>query len=191
MWDCWWKSNIGLESNVFTIQDLAVTLTISKNNFVKILIYSWWWYLFQWWCECRSLIANLSAANCYKVEHLKRPENWALGILSWFYFVNYKLSYGRLIHSYLPNSRKGQILLYCWILSHCFPRVYFTCCWACCCKQQGITTLMLFLYLPCCSNYTVMVFNIIRILFFKVFTANLSAPFICEFFKDVQEKTLL
>ncbi|KAJ6901840.1 hypothetical protein NC651_019577 [Populus alba x Populus x berolinensis] len=27
----------------------------------------------------RSLIANLSAANCYKSEHLKRPENWALG----------------------------------------------------------------------------------------------------------------
>ncbi|KAL5700085.1 adenosine kinase [Ranunculus cassubicifolius] len=27
----------------------------------------------------RSLIANLSAANCYKTEHLKRPENWALG----------------------------------------------------------------------------------------------------------------
>ncbi|XP_022744825.1 uncharacterized protein LOC111295559 [Durio zibethinus] len=27
-----------------------------------------------------SLVANLSAANCYKVEHLKRPENWALGI---------------------------------------------------------------------------------------------------------------
>ncbi|XP_076917779.1 adenosine kinase 2-like [Bidens hawaiensis] len=27
----------------------------------------------------RSLIANLSAGNCYKSEHLKRPENWALG----------------------------------------------------------------------------------------------------------------
>ena len=27
----------------------------------------------------RSLIANLSAANCYKVDHLKKPENWALG----------------------------------------------------------------------------------------------------------------
>ncbi|KAJ8766068.1 hypothetical protein K2173_020584 [Erythroxylum novogranatense] len=26
----------------------------------------------------RSLVANLSAANCYKTEHLKRPENWAL-----------------------------------------------------------------------------------------------------------------
>jgi hypothetical protein len=29
----------------------------------------------------RSLIANLSAANCYKSEHLKKPENWALGII--------------------------------------------------------------------------------------------------------------
>lgn len=27
----------------------------------------------------RSLVANLSAANCYKSDHLKRPENWALG----------------------------------------------------------------------------------------------------------------
>ncbi|KAI3993291.1 hypothetical protein MKX01_010034, partial [Papaver californicum] len=26
----------------------------------------------------RSLIANLSAANCYKSEYLRRPENWAL-----------------------------------------------------------------------------------------------------------------
>ncbi|RYR53920.1 hypothetical protein Ahy_A06g029154 isoform F [Arachis hypogaea] len=27
-----------------------------------------------------SLVANLAAANCYKSEHLKRPENWALGL---------------------------------------------------------------------------------------------------------------
>ncbi|CAJ1893166.1 unnamed protein product [Sphenostylis stenocarpa] len=26
----------------------------------------------------RSLVANLAAANCYKSEHLKKPENWAL-----------------------------------------------------------------------------------------------------------------
>lgn len=26
----------------------------------------------------RSLVSNLSAANCYKPEHLKRPEHWAL-----------------------------------------------------------------------------------------------------------------
>lgn len=27
----------------------------------------------------KSLVANLSAANCHKPEHMKRPENWALG----------------------------------------------------------------------------------------------------------------
>jgi hypothetical protein len=32
----------------------------------------------------RSLIANLSAANCYKSEHLKKPENWALGMIYCF-----------------------------------------------------------------------------------------------------------
>jgi adenosine kinase len=26
----------------------------------------------------RSLVANLSAANNYKIDHLKKPENWAL-----------------------------------------------------------------------------------------------------------------
>jgi len=35
--------------------------------------------------EYRSLVANLAAANCYKSDHLKRPENWALGTLSLFY----------------------------------------------------------------------------------------------------------
>ena len=37
----------------------------------------------------RSLIANLSAANCYKVEHLKKPENWALGnkLIALFYWI--------------------------------------------------------------------------------------------------------
>ena len=29
----------------------------------------------------RSLVANLSAANCYKSDHLKQPENWAIGML--------------------------------------------------------------------------------------------------------------
>jgi adenosine kinase len=27
----------------------------------------------------RPLVAKLSAANCHKSEHLKRPENWAFG----------------------------------------------------------------------------------------------------------------
>ncbi|RRT52143.1 hypothetical protein B296_00050640 [Ensete ventricosum] len=37
----------------------------------------------------RSLVANLSAANCYKIEHLKRPENFVLGkIVLSLYFRN-------------------------------------------------------------------------------------------------------
>ena len=28
--------------------------------------------------KVRSLVANLGAANCYKLEHLLKPENWAL-----------------------------------------------------------------------------------------------------------------
>ncbi|MBO8907879.1 hypothetical protein INO82_14395, partial [Staphylococcus aureus] len=35
----------------------------------------------------RSLIANLSAANCYKVEHLKRPENWALVEKAKYFYI--------------------------------------------------------------------------------------------------------
>nr|XP_027094903.1 uncharacterized protein LOC113714954 [Coffea arabica] len=36
---------------------------------------------------CRSLVANLSAANCYKSEHLKRPENWALVEKAKYYYI--------------------------------------------------------------------------------------------------------
>ncbi|KAJ6317474.1 hypothetical protein OIU76_013087 [Salix suchowensis] len=35
----------------------------------------------------RSLIANLSAANCYKSEHLKRPENWALVEKAKYFYI--------------------------------------------------------------------------------------------------------
>ncbi|MBO8589971.1 hypothetical protein INN88_15360, partial [Staphylococcus aureus] len=35
----------------------------------------------------RSLIANLSVANCYKVEHLKRPENWALVEKAKYFYI--------------------------------------------------------------------------------------------------------
>ncbi|CDP17399.1 unnamed protein product [Coffea canephora] len=35
----------------------------------------------------RSLVANLSAANCYKSEHLKRPENWALVEKAKYYYI--------------------------------------------------------------------------------------------------------
>ncbi|KAL8129857.1 hypothetical protein V2J09_019012 [Rumex salicifolius] len=78
-----------------------------------------------------SLVANLSAANCYKVEHLKKPENWAL----------------------------GQVLLHCWFFLTVSPE-----------------SIMLVAEHAAANN--------------KCFIMNLSAPFICEFFKDPQEKAL-
>ncbi|KAF7144100.1 hypothetical protein RHSIM_Rhsim05G0179500 [Rhododendron simsii] len=82
----------------------------------------------------RSLVANLSAANCYKSEHLKRPENWALvEKAKYFYIAGFFLTVS-------PES----ILL---VAEH-----------------------------AAANN--------------KVFMMNLSAPFICEFFKDAQEKVL-
>ncbi|KAJ7542565.1 hypothetical protein O6H91_09G000900 [Diphasiastrum complanatum] len=35
----------------------------------------------------RSLVANLSAANCYKVDHLKQPEIWALVEKAKFFYI--------------------------------------------------------------------------------------------------------
>ncbi|KAL0336899.1 UNVERIFIED_CONTAM: Adenosine kinase [Sesamum calycinum] len=35
----------------------------------------------------RSLVANLSAANCYKPDHLKKPENWALVEKAKYYYI--------------------------------------------------------------------------------------------------------
>ncbi|XVF76398.1 hypothetical protein PTKIN_Ptkin13bG0263400 [Pterospermum kingtungense] len=82
----------------------------------------------------RSLIANLSAANCYKSEHLKRPENWALvEKAKYFYIAGFFLTVS-------PES----IQL---VAEH-----------------------------AAANN--------------KVFSMNLSAPFICEFFKEAQEKVL-
>ncbi|XP_050381273.1 adenosine kinase 2 [Argentina anserina] len=82
----------------------------------------------------RSLIANLAAANCYKVEHLKKPENWAL--------VE-KAKYIYIAGFFLTVSPESIQL----VAEH-----------------------------AAANN--------------KVFSMNLSAPFICEFFKDVQEKVL-
>ncbi|XP_061986742.1 adenosine kinase 2-like [Populus nigra] len=82
----------------------------------------------------RSLIANLSAANCYKSEHLKRPENWALvEKAKYFYIAGFFLTVS-------PES------------------------------------IMLVAEHAAANN--------------KIFTMNLSAPFICEFFKDAQENAL-
>ncbi|KAH7662680.1 Adenosine kinase protein [Dioscorea alata] len=82
----------------------------------------------------RSLIANLSAANCYKSEHLKRPENWAL--------VE-KAKYIYIAGFFLTVSPESIQLVAEHAAAH----------------------------------------N-------KVFSMNLSAPFICEFFRDAQEKAL-
>ncbi|XP_022841728.1 adenosine kinase 2-like isoform X1 [Olea europaea var. sylvestris] len=80
----------------------------------------------------RSLIANLSAANCYKSDHLKRPENWALvEKAKYIYIAGFFLTVS-------PDS------------------------------------IMLVAEHAAAKN--------------KIFTTNLSAPFICEFFKDVQDK---
>ncbi|KAJ6901850.1 adenosine kinase 2-like [Populus alba x Populus x berolinensis] len=85
-------------------------------------------------CLFRSLIANLSAANCYKSEHLKRPENWALvEKAKYFYIAGFFLTVS-------PES------------------------------------IMLVAEHAAANN--------------KIFMMNLSAPFICEFFKDVQENAL-
>ncbi|KQK00411.1 adenosine kinase 2 [Brachypodium distachyon] len=82
----------------------------------------------------RSLIANLSAANCYKSEHLKKPENWALvEKAKYIYIAGFFLTVS-------PDS----IQL---VAEHAAE-----------------------------NN--------------KVFLMNLSAPFICEFFRDAQEKVL-
>ncbi|PON31333.1 Adenosine kinase [Parasponia andersonii] len=82
----------------------------------------------------RSLVANLSAANCYKADHLKQPENWALVEKAKYYYI---------AGFFLTVSPESIQL----VAAH-----------------------------AAANN--------------KVFTMNLSAPFICEFFKDAQEKVL-
>ncbi|KAF5453423.1 hypothetical protein F2P56_028326 [Juglans regia] len=82
----------------------------------------------------RSLIANLSAANCYKSDHLKQPEIWSL--------VE-KAKYIYIAGFFLTVSPESIQLVG---------------------KHATATN--------------------------KVFLMNLSAPFICEFFKDVQLQAL-
>ncbi|GKU91694.1 hypothetical protein SLEP1_g5527 [Rubroshorea leprosula] len=75
------------------------------------------------------------AANCYKSEHLKRPENWALlEKAKYFYIAGF----------FLTVSPESIQLV----------------------AEHAAAT-------------------------YKIFTGNLSAPFICEFFRDAQEKALL
>ncbi|KAL0375070.1 UNVERIFIED_CONTAM: Adenosine kinase [Sesamum radiatum] len=80
----------------------------------------------------RSLVANLSAANCYKIDHLKKPENWALVEKAKYYYI---------AGFFLTVSPESIML----VSEHAAAKN-------------------------------------------KVFMMNLSAPFICEVFKDVQDK---
>lgn len=82
----------------------------------------------------RSLVANLSAANCYKSEHLTKPENWAL--------VE-KAKYIYIAGFFLTVSPESIML----VAEHAAAKN-------------------------------------------KCFLMNLSAPFICEFFREPQEKAL-
>ncbi|KAK1290970.1 Adenosine kinase 2 [Acorus calamus] len=82
----------------------------------------------------RSLVANLSAANCYKSDHLKRPENWALVEKAKYYYIA----------GFFLTVSPDSIQL---VAEH-----------------------------AAANN--------------KVFMMNLSAPFICEFFREPQEKAL-
>ncbi|XWS66871.1 hypothetical protein CRYUN_Cryun05aG0238200 [Craigia yunnanensis] len=98
----------------------------------------------------RSLIANLSAANCYKSEHLKRPENWALGTLFLlFYWIALFV---------ILLRRPSTFILLDFFLTVSPDSIQFVA------EHAAANS--------------------------KVFSMNLSAPFICEFFKDAQEKVL-
>ncbi|KAG4959554.1 hypothetical protein JHK87_036187 [Glycine soja] len=82
----------------------------------------------------RSLVANLSAANCYKSEHLTRPENWALVEKAKYFYIS----------GFFLTVSPDSIQL---VAEH-----------------------------AAANN--------------KFFMMNLSAPFICEFFKDALNKVL-
>ncbi|XP_047158187.1 adenosine kinase 2-like [Vigna umbellata] len=82
----------------------------------------------------RSLVANLSAANCYKSEHLVKPENWALVEKAKYYYIS----------GFFLTVSPDSIQL---VAEHA--------------AANG-----------------------------KIFMMNLSAPFICEFFKDALLKVL-
>ncbi|KAL2324818.1 hypothetical protein Fmac_023876 [Flemingia macrophylla] len=82
----------------------------------------------------RSLIANLSAANCFKAEHLKHPEIWArVEKAKYFYVAGFFLTVSlESIKVLAKNAAENN----------------------------------------------------------KIFTMDLSAPFICQFFKDEQDQIM-
>ena len=100
----WWK--VSLTTSLFFL--VSSTLPICcflcllqlLRCYVSIYVLSTGVARFNVRSICRSLIANLSAANCYKSEHLKRPENWVLGTLFLlFYWILPSFCYfGLIIH---------------------------------------------------------------------------------------------
>ncbi|XP_026417659.1 adenosine kinase 2-like isoform X2 [Papaver somniferum] len=114
----------------------------------------------------RSLIANLSAANCYKSEHLKRPENWALDISSLLAFHHYSF---RLLLYVLSSQPK--VIFLSWTVE----------------KAKYFYVAGFFLTV---SPESIQLVGEHVVAQNKIFAMNLSAPFICEFFRDVQEKAL-
>ncbi|OVA10108.1 Adenosine kinase [Macleaya cordata] len=110
----------------------------------------------------RSLIANLSAANCYKSDHLKRPENWALGTIS--------------VHSYVPSL----------LINSCLLTFLQTLTWT---VEKAKYYYIAGFFLTVSPDSILLVAEHAAANN-KVFCHNLSAPFICESFKDAQEKVL-
>ena len=124
---------------------------------------------------CRSLIANLSAANCYKSDHLKQPENWSLGtmlpcLLSFQIFASIKPCQCQANKILCLYSGKGKIHLYCWVFPHCVPWIYSTCCCTCSCQQQGITNVVRYLFL-------VIIFCTFALVTTSIFSGLCDEPF--------------
>ncbi|KAK8950413.1 Adenosine kinase 2 [Platanthera guangdongensis] len=111
----------------------------------------------------RSLTANLSAANCYKAEHLKRPENWELEEKP-SPSPPYALP-SPLLSSIPPSSN-------CHLLMGVYKRKIMER------KKHARSRKRLGRPLPG-NEFVILVFGM-----------NLSAPFICEFFRDAQEKVM-
>jgi hypothetical protein len=148
----------------------------------------------------------VQVAHC-KFVCCKLLQIWALEearkLETWYYHLSFSASTFNTLFSCWPyvmlvsplqlnpfffflNSWKGKIFLHCWVFPYRVPWIHYACCWTCSCKQQGKTC-------PVRSfSFVILAFlsSVIWGMHVQVFMMNLSAPFICEFFKDVQEKAL-
>ncbi|KAL4291598.1 hypothetical protein GQ457_14G013070 [Hibiscus cannabinus] len=128
-----------------TLIDVYIDYALEKLNYLKECCYEPWVWLYEEYPHDdpylvvgigeRSLIANLSAANCYKSGQLMKPENWAL-------------------------VEKAKYLYIAGL-----------------CLTVSPDSIQLVAEHIAAKN--------------KVFSMNFSAPFIGEFFEDVQVKALL